>query len=106
MEDIFGNIWIFLLLLITVPFSIWCFYIWTYEVLIKGLLDWMNPSRVIDRHKELRTQLTRQDEFLVYQDLNDQKEIDRQQQIEDQEKQATVKKVRQDEWIAFNKMNR
>ena len=106
MEDIFGNIWILLLLIVMVPFSMWCFYVWIYEVLIKGLLDWMDPSRVVDRHNKLRKQLVRQDEFLAHQDWIDQQELDRQQQIEDQKKQAKVKVVRQNEWNAYNKLNR
>ena len=106
MIEAFGNIWIVILLLVAVPFSMWCFYIWIYEVLIKGLLDWKDPSRVVNRHKELRTQLTRQDEFIVYQDLNDQQELDCRQQIENEQKKAKVKVVRQNEWNAYSKLNR
>ena len=106
MEDIFGNIWIFLLLLVSVPFSMWCFYVWIYEVLIKGMMDKMDPSRVVNRYKELEKELVRRDEFWTYQDRINQQEIDRQQRVEDQKKQVKVKAVRQNEWNAYNKLNR
>ena len=106
MEDLFGNVWIFLLLLVSIPFAMWCFYIWIYEVLIKGLCDWMNPSRVNQQYKDAVRQITHEDEYLAYEDLMNQQEEDRQKQIEDQKKEAKIKLVRQSEWSAFNKVNK